>query len=296
MSDVISASASFMKIHLVDGTYELFRAFFGAPGASVAGREVGATRQLMRSIAALLGEPDVTHVAVAFDTVIESFRNDLYPGYKTGAGIDEALHAQFPLAEEAVAAMGVVVWGMVQFEADDALAAGAVKYGAEDSVDQIVLCSPDKDLCQCVRDGRVIVRDRMRKKELDAAGVEAKFGVAPASIPDFLALTGDSADGFPGIPRWGAKSAAAVLAHYHHLEEIPDDADRWAVKVRGAASLARELASRRDEALLFKQLATLRTDVPLAESLDDLRWQGPRPSLDAFCERIAFRPVLPRVQ
>ncbi len=277
-----------MKVHLVDGTYELFRAFFGAPSATAPdGAEVGATRGLLRSLLLLLRQPDVSHVAVAFDTVIESFRNQLFDGYKTGAGIEPDLWAQFPLAEEATQALGVVVWGMREFEADDALAAAAARFAAMPEVTQVALCSPDKDLTQCVRGERVVCVDRMRRNTLDEAGVVAKFGVSPTSIPDYLALVGDSADGIPGIPRWGAKSTATVLAHYRHLDAIPDDEQTWEVSVRGAAGLAKNLRERRPEATLYRTLATLREDVPLAESLADLAWRGPdEPALRALCERL----------
>ena len=221
----------------------------------------------------LLEDPEVTHVAVAFDHVIESFRNELFAGYKTGAGIEPDLWAQFPVIEEATAAMGVVVWPMVEFEADDAIAAGAAKYGPD--VDQVLLCSPDKDLYQSVRGDHVVLWDRRRDILMNDAAVVEKVGVQPASIPDYLALVGDAADGIPGIPRWGAKGAATVLAHYEHLEAIPADPDEWAVKVRGAKTLAANLEAQREDALLYKRLATLREDVPLAEALDDLRWKGP---------------------
>jgi len=266
-----------MRIHLVDGTYELFRAYYGAPPARAPdGREVGATRGLLRSLAALVRSEGATHVGVAFDHVIESFRNDLYPGYKTGEGLDPDLLGQFELAERAAAALGFAVWPMVEFEADDALATAAARCAAEPGVEQVVIASPDKDLAQCVRGTRVVCLDRLRKKTLDEAGVVAKFGVGPASIPDWLALVGDSADGYPGLPRWGAKSAAAVLGRWLHVERIPDDARDWGVAVRGAEALAASLRAGREDARLFRTLATLRTDVKLAESLEDLRWRGPR--------------------
>jgi 5'-3' exonuclease len=265
-----------MQVHLVDGTFELFRAYYGGlPSRDAAGVEVGAVRALARSMLALLGERDVTHVAVAFDHVIESFRNDLYAGYKTGEGIDPDLYAQFGPAEDACRALGLVVWPMIEFECDDALAAGAARFAADKTVDRVVICSPDKDLTQCVVGDRVVCYDRMRRKQLDERGVLEKFGVPPASIPDWLALVGDAADGYPGIPRWGAKSASAVLAVYRHLEAIPDAVEEWRVQVRGAAALAATLAAQRADALLYRRLATLRTDVPLKESAADLRWRGP---------------------
>ncbi len=266
-----------MKLHLVDGTYELFRAYFGAPPArSPQGQEVGATRGLLRSLLALLREDGVSHVACAFDHVIESFRNRMFEGYKTGEGVPEDLLAQFPLAERAASALGLVVWPMVEFEADDALAAAAARWADADGVEQVVICSPDKDLTQCVRGARVVCFDRSRRLLLDEPGVIAKFGVPPASIPDWLALVGDSADGIPGIPRWGAKSAAAVLARYGHIDRIPDDVRRWDFAVRGADALAASLRERRRDAQLYRELATLRVDVPLAEDIDDLRWRGAR--------------------
>jgi 5'-3' exonuclease len=265
-----------MHVHLVDGTFELFRAYYGSPPSTDAnGKEVGAVRGLARSMLALLGERDVTHVAIAFDHVIESFRNDLYPGYKTGDGIDPALYSQFGPAEDACRALGLVVWPMIEFECDDALATAAARFAELKSVNRVVVCSPDKDLAQCVRGERVVCFDRMRRKRLDERGVVEKFGVTPKSIPDWLALVGDSADGYPGIPRWGAKSAAAVLGAYEKLEAIPADAAAWDVDVRGASALAASLAQNRTDAFLFRQLATLRVDVPLAESLDDLSWRGP---------------------
>jgi len=265
-----------MQVHLVDGTFELFRAYYGNPSrASTDGREVGAARGLVRSLLALLAERDVTHVAVAFDHVIESFRNGLYSGYKTGDGLDPELFAQFGLAEDACRALGLVVWPMIEFECDDALATAAERFASQRGVERVVICSPDKDLAQCVRGVRVVCLDRMRRKVLDAQGVHAKFGVAPESIPDWLALVGDHADGYPGVPRWGAKSAAAVLAVYSHLEAIPAAAVDWRIEVRGAHALAAKLVAHRDDALLFRKLATLRTDVPLKETLNEVRWRGP---------------------
>lgn len=283
-----------MIVHLIDGTYELFRAFYGAPPRRTAtGAAVGAAHGLVRSLLALLGDPSVTHVGVAFDQVIESFRNTLYAGYKTGAGIDAELLAQFPVAEDACRALGFVTWPMREFEADDALASAAARFADCARVEQIVICSPDKDLAQCVRGTRVVCLDRMRDKRLDQAGVLDKFGVEPASIPDWLALVGDSADGIPGIPRWGTKSAAAVLAEYHHLEHIPADPSDWRIRVRGAAALAENLAAARDDALLYRRLATLRTDVPLTESLDALRWRGATDTMLASLAARLADPNLP---
>jgi 5'-3' exonuclease len=276
-----------MNVHLVDGTYELFRAWFGAPPAKGPdGREVGATRGLARSLAALLRDEAVTHVAVAFDHVIESFRNDLFAGYKTSAGVPADLLAQFPLAEDAARAMGIAVWSMVEFEADDAMAAAAARFAGQPGVERIFLCTPDKDLAQCVRGRSVVGLDRLRRRVLDEDGVREKFGVAPASIPDWLALVGDSADGIPGLPRWGEKSASAVLARYGRLEEIPDLHHRWQVPVRGALALAESLRAHRAEAMLYRTLATLRTDVPLAEDLEGLRWRGADPAALAELEGI----------
>jgi len=284
-----------MKVHAVDGTFELFRCWFGAPKVSDDdGREVGATRALLRTLLRLLEEDDCTHVGVAFDRVIESFRNDLFEGYKTGQGIEEGLLAQFPLAEQATRALGLTVWPMVRFEADDALATAAHRWG--DEVEQVIICSPDKDLGQCVRTHRVVLRDRLRKNTFDEAGIIDKFGVPPAAIPDYLALVGDKADGIPGIPRWGAKSASTMLAAYGRIEDIPSDAATWSVKVRGAASLSEQLEGHRSEALLYRTLATLRTDVPLAESLDDLRWKGAdRERLVALCASIGDTSFVDRV-
>jgi 5'-3' exonuclease len=265
-----------VNVHLVDGTYELFRSYFGAPKATVNGREVGATRGILRSLYSLLRDPGVTHVGVAFDTVIESFRNDLFGGYKTGDGVPEDLMSQFPLAERAAESLGIVTWRMVEFEADDALATFAARAAADPIVDQVVICSPDKDLRQCVRGTRVVCLDRLRRVTIDEAGVVDKFGVPPASIPDWLALVGDDADGIPGVPRWGARSAAVVLAHYGHIESIPDEAAAWKVPVRGAAALAESLRTHRIKVNLYRTLATLREDVPLPERLDDLQWQGAR--------------------
>jgi 5'-3' exonuclease len=279
-----------VKIHLVDGTYELFRAYFAQPSRQAPdGREVAAVRGLMQTLLALLRQEDVTHVAIAFDHVVKSFRNELFAGYKTGEGTPEDLSAQFDLAERASEALGLVVWPMTEFEADDALASAAHRWGDDPVVEQVVICTPDKDLAQMVRGQRVVCLDRRREQTLDEAGVQLKFGVAPASIPDYLALVGDAADGIPGIPRWGAKSSGAVLWRYDHLEQIPDDAIYWDVKVRGAAAIAASLAERREEAKLYRELATLRLDVPLAESLDQLEWRGVRdPDFQEFCAQLGF--------
>jgi 5'-3' exonuclease len=286
-----------MHIHLVDGTYELFRAYFGAPAAlSPDGAEVGATRGILRSLLSLLREEGVSHVACAFDHVIESFRNDLFSGYKTGEGVPAELMAQFPLAERAAHALGVTVWPMVEFEADDALATAAARFHKSSGVEQVLICSPDKDLAQCVRGSRVACFDRMRRRILDEPAVIAKFGVSPESIPDWLALVGDDADGIPGVPRWGGKSAAALLARYEHLEAIPDDAAQWDVAVRGAAALSESLREHRVDAALYRLLATLRTDVPLVEGIEDLRWRGAlRPELTSLCREIGDERFVERV-
>jgi 5'-3' exonuclease len=247
----------------------------------------------MSTLLSLLAEEGVTHVACATDHVVRSFRNDLYAGYKTEIGVPEALLAQFPLVEEAMAALGLVVWPMTEFEADDALATGAARFAGQ--AERIVIATPDKDLAQCVRGGRVVMLDRRRRKILDEEGVRAKFGVPPRSIPDWLALVGDSADGYPGLPGWGERSAAAVLSHYGSLEAVPASASAWAVRPRGADRLAATLVERREEALLYKRLATLREDVPLRESLADLEWRGARPELRDFCARIGFDDLPGRV-
>src|SRR6266700_2795543 len=276
-----------MKIYLVDGTYELFRNHFGAPPRKAPdGREVGATLGLLRSLLKLLATPGITHVACAFDHVIESFRNGLYPGYKSGAGVDPTLIAQFPLAEEAVSALGLVVWPMVEFEADDALASATARFKHEAGVEQIVICSPDKDLAQLVSGSRIVGWDRRRDILIAEAGVVEKFGVRPQSIPDWLGLVGDAADGLPGIPGWGEKSAATVLAHYEHLEAIPADPHTWGLPANRAVRLAESLAQHRAEALLFRTLATLREDVPLQETLADLEWQGADARLKEVCHRL----------
>ncbi len=277
-----------MKIHLVDGTYELFRVFYGAPSAkSPDGDEVGATRGLLRTLLYLLRKKDVTHVAVAFDTVIESFRNDLYEGYKTGKGIDPDLFGQFALAERAAHALGIVVWSMTDFEADDALATGAARWKNAPRVDQVVICSPDKDLAQCVEGNRVVTWDRRRDIVRDQPAILDRFGVEPRSIPDWLALVGDSADGFPGISGWGEKSSALVLHRYGHLEEIPRYETDWDVAVRGAKRLATNLREHWDEAKLYRRLAVLRTDVPIEEDPEDLTWSGARrEELEELCREI----------
>ncbi len=279
-----------MKLHLVDGTYELFRAWFALPSiAAPDGREVGAVRGLLQTLNNLLRQPEVTHLAVAFDSEILSFRNELFAGYKTGEGVPPELLEQFPLAERATAALGVVVWPMVEFEADDALGTAAHRWGEAPGVEQVVLCSPDKDLAQVVRRDRIVTLDRRKDVVLDEAGVREKFGVAPASIPDYLGLVGDSADGIPGIPRWGARSTAQVLTRYGHIEQIPDDPAQWDLTVRGAKSLAASLNENRADAILYRQLATLRLDVPIAEDLTDLEWQGAnRESYLELCDDLGF--------
>ena len=288
-----------MNIHLVDGTYELFRNHFGAPPKKAPdGREVGATLGLLRSLLMLLTSPGVTHVGVAFDHVIESFRNELYTGYKTAEGVDPDLLAQFPLAEEAVSALGVVVWPMVEFEADDALGTAAKRFKKNKSVEQILICSPDKDLAQLVEGKKIVCWDRRREIIIDEAGVVEKYGVSPGSMPDWLALVGDSADGYPGIPGWGAKSAAVVLAHYKRMEAIPDDPKKWQVSSISpgrAASLAESLSQRREEALLYKQLAIVREDVPLEEKLNDLKWVGAHPRLRTLCHELGDERIPERI-
>jgi 5'-3' exonuclease len=285
-----------MKIHLVDGTYELFRSHFGAPSRKAPdGREVGATLGLLNSILALLTKSGVTHVACAFDHVIESFRNDLFAGYKTSAGVAAELLAQFTLAEQAVAALGIVVWPMVEFEADDALASAALRFSGEAGVEQVVICSPDKDVAQLVSGKRVVCWDRRRDIVYDEAAVLAKFGVRPASIPDWLALVGDSADGYPGLPGWGAKSASTVLSRYEHLEAIPEDPGQWGLGSARALRLAESLRVHREEALLYRRLATLRHDVPLQETIPDLEWRGAHQRLQQFCAELGSDTLCKRV-
>lgn len=285
-----------MKIHLVDGTYELFRSFYGPPPKkSPDGREVGATIGLLRSMLALISDSEVTHIACAFDHVIESFRNELYPGYKTGAGIDPDLLAQFSLAEEAVSALGIVIWPMVEFEADDAIATAAVRFKDQPGVDQVVICSPDKDLTQLVSGDHVVCWDRRRDITYNETAVVEKYGVPPASIPDWLALVGDSADGIPGIPTWGAKSAAELLSKYQHIEAIPDDITEWSISAGRARRLAENLAAHREQARLYRQLTTLRTDVPLAENVDDLEWRGAYEGLRKLCLELGASDIPERI-
>jgi 5'-3' exonuclease len=278
-----------MFVHLLDGTYELFRAYFGFPSRTAPdGREVGAVYGLLNTTLSLLRDPDVTHIAAATDSVIESFRNDLYDGYKTGVGVPEDLMAQFGLAERAFRALGVTVWGMIDFEADDAMASGAHRFSPQ--ADRVILVSPDKDLTQCVSGQHVVTFDRRKKQILDTDGVIAKFGVAPASIPDYLALVGDAADGIPGIPAWGAKSSSTLLGHYRHLEFIPPDHTRWEVAVRGAARLSKNLNEREEDAILFRELTTLRKDAPISQTLDEIAWQGVnRAEYQTLCTELGFR-------
>ena len=285
-----------MKIHLVDGTYELFRAHFGAPPKkSASGQEVGATLGMLRSMLLLLSDPEVTHVAVAFDHVIESFRNKMYAGYKSSAGVDPVILNQFEIAEKTVAALGVPVWSMGKFEADDAIATAAAKFKKVKSVEQIVICSVDKDLTQMVDDDRIICWDRRREITLNEKGVIEKFGVLPESIPDFLALVGDSADGYPGIQGWGEKSTSTVLAKYKHIEAIPKDPNKIPLGLGRATTLIENLQSNYKDALLFRELSTLRTDVPLKENLADLKWQGAHPRLRKVCKELRSESIIDRV-
>jgi 5'-3' exonuclease len=287
-----------VQVHLVDATFELFRAYHSRPSErGPDGRPVNATRGLIDSLLSLLREPEVTHIGAATDHVIESWRNDVYPGYKTSAGIPRDLLAQFADAERAIRALGITCWPMVEDEADDALATVAARLAADPHVERIVICSVDKDLAQCVRGERIVLRDRMRKITYDEAGVVAKFGVRPASMPDYLALVGDSADGYPGLPGWGARSAGAVLARWEHLESIPDDPLTWDVDVRGAGRLASTLRQHRDEAFLYRRLATLDLDSATPGSLRELTWNGvPRAPFEALCAELGFASIPGRVR
>ena len=275
-----------MDIHLVDGTYELFRHYYALPSArDEDGREVAAVRGVLASVLGIISG-GATHIAVATDHVIESFRNGLWPGYKTGAGIEPDLLAQFPLLEDALSSAGIVVWPMVDFEADDALAAAALAAARDTRVERVIICTPDKDLAQCVRGTRIVQLNRRTRVTLDEQGVVQKFGVSPTSIPDYLALVGDAADGYPGLPGWGAKSSAAVLAKFFHLESIPMDCREWRVNATNASALADTLCRERDRALLFRTLATLRTDIALFEDVQQLRWKGPAPAFTALAARL----------
>src|SRR5712691_6039603 len=276
-----------LDIHLIDGTYELFRHYYALPSARDRdGREVAAVRGVVASVLGMISGGGATHVAIATDHVIESFRNGLWPGYKTGEGIEPDLLAQFSLLEHTLSAAGVVVWPMVEFEADDALAAGAVAAARDARVERVIICTPDKDLAQCVQGTRIVQLNRRTRAIRDEAGVVEKFGVSPASIPDYLALVGDAADGYPGLAGWGAKSSAAVLAKFAHLESIPKDARDWHVNVAHASALAHTLSRERERALLFRTLATLRTDIELFDNVDQLRWNGPTPAFAALAARL----------
>jgi len=280
-----------MDVHLIDGTYELFRYFFAVPSMVDAnGQEIGAVRGVLTSVLSMI-ERGATHLGVATDHVVESFRNDLYPGYKTSEGVPPELLSQFPILEEALTAMGVIVWPMVPFEADDALASAAAKAAQDERVQQVLICTPDKDLSQCVVGTRVVQLDRRREILRDEAGVVAKFGVSPKSIPDYLAVVGDSADGFPGVAGWGAKAAALTFSQYTHLEDIPKDWQAWHPSIKKARLLSESLFSAWNDALLFRTLATLRLDVPVFDTVEELRWKGPRPNFGEYCQRIKA-PVL----
>jgi 5'-3' exonuclease len=283
-----------MDVYLVDGTYELFRHFFAVPAAKDAnGQEIGAVRGVLTSVVSMI-ERGATHIGVATDHVVESFRNDLYPGYKTAEGVPPELLSQFPILEQALEAMGVLVWPMVYYEADDALASAAAKAAQDPRVGQVLICTPDKDLGQCVVGTRVVQLDRRQNIKRDEAGVIAKFGVTPQSIPDYLAVVGDTADGFPGVTGWGAKASALVLSQYSHLELVPKDWRQWHTSIRKARSLSESLFSAWSNALLFRTLATLRLDVPVFETVEDLRWKGSAPCFAEYCQRIDSRDLLRR--
>ena len=283
-----------MSLYLIDGTFELFRAYYALPPMHAPdGRPVAAVRGLIQTLLALLRDDDVTHVACAFDHVIESFRNDLFAGYKTGDGVPEDILSQFPLAERAALSLGMVVWPMVEFEADDAMATASARWSGEDAAGRVVICSPDKDLAQMVKGDVVVCLDRRKGTILNEAGVKEKFGVEPRSIPDYLALVGDAADGIPGIPRWGAKTSARLLSRYRYVEDIPPDPAEWDLDVRGATAVSASLEEHREKAALYKLLATLRTDVPLVEDLQHLRWTGvPRQPYHDLCRELGFEALL----
>jgi 5'-3' exonuclease len=284
-----------MDVHLVDGTYELFRHYFAVPAAvDTNGQEIGAVRGVLTSVLSMI-ERGATHIGVATDHVVESFRNDLYPGYKTSEGVAPELLSQFPVLEDAMEAMGVVVWPMVYYEADDALASAAAKAANDERVERVLICTPDKDLSQCVVGTRVVQLDRRRDVLRDEAGVVAKFGVTPQSIPDYLAVVGDSADGFPGLPGWGQKAAALTLSQYQHLENIPKDWREWHPSIRKARLLSESLFNGWNDAQLFRTLATLRLDVQVFETIEDLRWIGPRPNFEEMCQRMRSPELLRRV-
>jgi 5'-3' exonuclease len=275
-----------VDVHLVDGTYELFRHYYALPSArDEDGREVAAVRGVLASVLSMIRD-GATHIAVATDHVIESFRNELWPGYKTSAGVEPELLAQFPLLEEVLSAAGIVVWPMVEFEADDALAAAAVVAARDSRVERVIICTPDKDLAQCVHGAHIVQLNRRTRVTLDESAVVQKFGVSPASIPDYLALVGDAADGYPGLPGWGAKSSAAVLAKFLHLESIPTDCREWRVNAANASALADTFCRERERAVLFRTLATLRTDIELFADVDQLRWNGPTPVFDSLAVRL----------
>jgi 5'-3' exonuclease len=284
-----------MDVHLIDGTYELFRHFFALPSAAdTNGQEIGAVRGVLNSVLSMI-ERGATHIGVATDHVVESFRNDLYPGYKTSEGVPPELLAQFPVLEETLEAMGIVVWPMVQYEADDALASAAVKAALDDRVRQVLICTPDKDLSQCVVGTRIVQLDRRQNILRDEAGVVAKFGVKPQSIPDYLAVVGDSADGFPGLPGWGVKAATSTLSQYPHLEDIPKDWRAWHPSIKKAFLLSKSLFSAWSDALLFRTLATLRLDVPVFATVEDLRWKGAQPNFKQQCQRMKSPELVHRV-
>jgi 5'-3' exonuclease len=281
-----------MKVHLVDGTYELFRHFFAVPSSKdAAGVEIGAVQGVLASILRMI-EDGATHIGVATDHVVESFRNGLYPGYKTSEGVAPELLGQFQILEDALRALGVVVWPMVEFEADDALASAAARAARDPKVEQVLICTPDKDLAQCVVGTRVVQFDRRRSIMRDEAGVVEKWGVRPESIPDYLAVVGDSADGFPGLPGWGEKAAAATFGRFPHLEDVPRDWRRWNPSIRGSMRLAATLFERWDEALLYRTLATLREDAPTIADVDELRWTGPRREFEAWSRTMYLRAAV----
>lgn len=285
-----------MQVHLIDGTYELFRYYFAAPShVTASGQEVGAIRGVLGSMIQLL-EEGATHIGIATDHVIESFRNDLWAGYKDGSEIEEGIASQFHLLEDVLRAAGFEVWPMVEFEADDALGAAAARYASDPRVDEVVICTPDKDLAQCVSDERGIVQyDRRKGVRYDEAGVVEKFGVPPMSIPDYLGLVGDTADGFPGLKGWGAKSTAAVLSRYGTIEQIPSAAGQWDITVRGGAKLAQTLADNLDNALLFKRIATIELDAPVSPNVDDLAWTGPAPDFSTVAASVDADRQLKRI-